>query len=224
MISVIVPIYNEEEILSKRSAIFRNIARVADLIFVDGKSSDKSADIASQYGKVIGGERGRARQMNTGAREAAGDILFFLHADNAVGPEAINSIEKEIRQNGAVGGCLTQRLDKNGVIFRLIEWQGNNRARRTKIFYGDQGIFVRKDVFERIGGFPDVPIFEDVLFTQKIKGEDKTTVMPDKIMVSARRWEKRGIFRTTVMFTTFLIMFKMGYPLGKIKKLYEDLR
>jgi rSAM/selenodomain-associated transferase 2 len=224
MISVIVPIYNEEEIVGTHSQIFAELSQNTELIFIDGKSGDKGANIAGQYGRVLKSERGRARQMNAGAREARNDILLFLHADNAVSPEAIKNIEKEIRQNGAVGGCLTQRIDNAGIIFRLIEGQGNNRARRTKIFYGDQGFFVRKDIFERLGGFPDVPIFEDVLFTRKLRGEGKTTVLPDKIIVSARRWEKRGIFRTTLMFNTLLIMFKMGYPLEKIKKLYGDLR
>ncbi len=224
MISVIIPIYNEEEILSKRSSIFQNIARVADLIFVDGKSTDKSADIAARYGRVASSERGRAFQMNAGAREAAGDIVLFLHADNVISPDSLGNIEKEIQREGVIGGCLTQRIDRQGAIFRLIEAQGNNRARRTKIFYGDQGIFVRKDIFERIGGFPNVPIFEDVLFTKKMKGEGKTTVLSDKIMVSARRWEKRGVVRTTLMFNTLLIMFKLGYSLEKIKKLYGDLR
>jgi len=224
MISVIVPFYNEEEILHAHSRIVAELSQNTELIFVDGKSGDKSANIAGQYGRVLQSEKGRAKQMNAGAREARNDILLFLHADNTVSLEAIENIEKEIRQNGAVGGCLTQRIDKEGFIFRLIEAQGNSRARRTKIFYGDQGIFVCKDVFWRIGGFPDVPIFEDVLFTQKLKGEGRATVLPDKIMVSARRWEKMGIFRTTVMFNTLLIMFKMGWPLERIKGLYEDLR
>lgn len=224
MICVIVPVYNEENMLRARSKALQELARTTEMIFIDGESADKSVDIAAQYGRVISSEKGRARQMNAGALQARNDILLFLHADNTVMPEAIESIKKEIRQNGAVGGCLTQRIDNGRFIFRIIEWQGNNRARRAKIFYGDQGIFVRKDVFERIGGFPDVPIFEDILFTYKLKGEGKTTVLPDKIAVSARRWEKGGIFRTTVMFNTLLIMLKMGYPLEKIKKLYEDLR
>lgn len=224
MISVVVPVYNEEEKLRARSKVFTELSCRAELIFVDRESTDKSADIAARYGRVIKSARGRAQQMNAGAREARNDILLFLHADNTVTPEAIESIENEVRQNGAVGGCLTQRIENRRPVFRLIEWQGNNRARRTKIFYGDQGIFVRKDVFERIGGFPDVPIFEDVLFTRDLRGEGKTTVLSDNIIVSARRWEKQGVIRTSVMFNKFLFMFKMGYPLEEIKKLYEDVR
>jgi rSAM/selenodomain-associated transferase 2 len=224
MISVIVSIYNEGKILSARSRGFDELSRCAELIFVDGESTDNSADIATRYGKVIKSEKGRARQMNDGARQAAGDIFFFLHADSSISSVTIDKIEKEVRQNGAVGGCLTQRIENERSVFRFIEWQGNNRARRTKVFYGDQGIFVRKDVFDRIGGFPDVPIFEDVLFTQKLRHEGRTTVLPDKITVSARRWEKRGIIRTTLMYNLIIVLFKLGYPPEKIKRLYEDLR
>lgn len=224
MVCIIVPIYNEEEELHTRSDEFSKLSRHAELIFVDGKSTDKSAAIAALYGKVVSSERGRGRQMNAGAQEAAGDILFFLHADNTISPETISRIEEQTRRSEAVGGCLTQRIESERAIFRFIEWQGNRRARRTKIFYGDQGIFVRKDVFNQLGGFPEVPIFEDVLFTQKLKQAGKTIVLPDKIKVSARRWQKRGILRTTIMFNRFLIMFKLGCPLEKIKKQYEDLR
>ena len=224
MISIIIPIYNEEEVLRFSTERLLGLSECTELIFVDGGSSDKSADIAKEYGKVLSCEKGRGRQMNVGAREAQNNTLLFLHADNAISPEVFENIEKTVCDNGAVGGCLTQRIENKRPVFRFIEWQGNSRARRTKVFYGDQGIFVRKDVFERIGGFPVVPIFEDVLFTQKLRREGKTTVLPDKIMVSARRWEKRGILRTTVMFSWFLTMFKMGYPLEKIKKLHEDLR
>ncbi|PIR22257.1 MAG: glycosyl transferase [Deltaproteobacteria bacterium CG11_big_fil_rev_8_21_14_0_20_45_16] len=224
MISIVIPVLNEERIIHRNISVFTELATVCDLIFVDGGSVDKGGELPLVRGRILGCEKGRARQMNAGAREARNDILLFLHADNTVSSEVVENIEKEIRQNGAVGGCLTQQIDKKGVIFRIIESQGNNRARRTKIFYGDQGIFVRKDVFERLGGFPEVPIFEDVLFTRKLRHEGKTVVLPDKIMVSARRWEKRGVVRTTFMFNTLLIMFKMGYPLEKTKKLYEDLR
>jgi len=224
MISVIIPIYNEERILSTDPVRFANLSHHTELIFVDGRSIDRSIEIARRHGKVLQSEKGRAIQMNFGAKQAKNDILLFLHADNIVSPESLENIEKEIQQDGVIGGCLTQRIENDQPVFRLIEWQGNNRARRTKIFYGDQGIFVRKDVFERLGGFPDAPIFEDVLFTQKLRREGRTTVLSDKIRVSVRRWEKRGIFRTTLLYNVLIIMFKMGFPLEKIKKLYEDSR
>lgn len=224
MISVICPILNEERILLENSAWFKKLSGMAELIFVDGGSTDKSVEIAGQYARVVCCNKGRAAQMNSGAEYAKGETLLFLHADSVVGVDTLRAIEKKLAKEGFLGGCLTQRMDKEAFIYRLIETLGNVRAKISRVFYGDQGIFVRKDVFERLGGFPDVPIFEDVLFTRKLRCEGKTTVLSDKIMVSARRWEKRGVFRTALMFNMLLIMFKIGHPLDKIKALYEDLR
>lgn len=224
MVSIIIPIYNEGKILTEHVHWFKNLSQYAELIFVDGESTDKSVELAASYGKVLDCEKGRAKQMNCGAKHARNDILLFLHADSCISGEALENIEKKIHGTGAVGGCLTQRIDKKGLIYRLIEAQGNIRARRTNIFYGDQGMFVRKEIFNKIDGFPDVPIFEDVLFSKKLKEQGKTAVLSDKIIVSPRRWEKRGIARTLVMFNMLLIMFKIGRPLEKIKALYEDLR
>jgi len=224
MVSIILPVYNEEKKLIEHTKWLKDCFRQAELIFVDGGSIDRSIEIARQYGRVLQSGKGRAIQMNFGAKQAKNDILLFLHADNIVSPESLENIEKEIQQDGVMGGCLTQRIDKKGLIFRLIEMQGNIRARMTRVFYGDQGIFVRKDIFFHLGGFPDVSIFEDVLFSRKLRREGKTVVLLDKIMASPRRWEKRGIIKTMIMFSTLLAMFKMGFPLERIKALYEDLR
>lgn len=224
MISIIFPIYNEEKILSEKTVQFRNLSANAELIFVDGGSSDNSAVIAAAYGKVIRSKAGRAAQMNSGARSAAREVLLFLHADTGIAPDTLLAIEEAINSKDFVGGCLTQRIDSDSFIYRLIERQGNIRARRHKIFYGDQGIFVKKDVFERIGGFPEVPIMEDVLFTRKLRKIGQTVVMPDKIMVSARRWERKGIIKTTILFNLMIILFRLKVPLRKIKRLYENIR
>jgi len=169
MISIIIPVYNEEEILLRNSQKLKNLSQSAELIFVDGGSSDKSAEIASSYGVVIDCKKGRALQMNCGAEYARHEILLFLHSDNYIFPEAILSIEKNIKKNGFIGGCLTQRIDNRRFIYRIIESQGNIRARLSKVFYGDQGIFIKKDIFFKIGGFPEVPIMEDVLLTKKLR-------------------------------------------------------
>ncbi len=147
MISIVIPIYNEEKILAEHSPYFENLSQYAEFIFIDGSSTDASIELASTFGKVLSCQKGRAIQMNYGAQHARFDTIFFLHADNKISPEALLSIEKEIQKNGIIGGCLTQRIDKNGVIYRIIEAQGNLRAKLSKIFYGDQGIFVKKDIF-----------------------------------------------------------------------------
>jgi len=224
MISIIVPIYNEENMLSKAFANLQRLSREAELIFADGGSADKSVDIARQHGKVFCGKKGRAVQMNYGASQANGDILLFLHADNVISADTLVSIEKKIIEDGYAGGCFTQEINNKAFIYRLIEWQGNIRARMTRQFYGDQGIFVKKDAFLKIGGFPEIPIMEDVLFTKKLRKYGKTVVLPDKILVSARRWEKKGIIKTTLLFNLVILLFWLKAPPSKIKQLYEDLR
>lgn len=223
MISTISPIYNEEVILSNNGLAFQELARKTELIFVDGGSSDRSVEIAKHYAKVLYSKKGRATQMNEGAYSAKGDILLFLHADTTVSLKALDSIERKVSRDAVIGGCLTQRIDKKTPIYRLIETQGNTRARLSKIFYGDQGIFVRRDVFFELKGFPEVPIMEDVLFSMKLRKVGKTTVLPEPITVSARRWERDGIIKTTLLYSLSLILFRLKFPLERIKLLYEDL-
>lgn len=224
MISIIVPIYNEENILFKTAANFQRSSRDAELIFVDGGSTDRSVDIARQHGKVFHSKKGRAQQMNYGANQVEGDILLFLHVDNIISADALEPIEKKIIEDGYIGGCFTQKIDNKAFIYRLIEWQGNLRARLTREFYGDQGIFVKKDTFLKIGGFPEAPIMEDVIFTRKLRKCGKTVVLPDRIMVSARRWEKNGVIKTTLLFNLMIILFWLRVPLHRIKQFYGDIR
>jgi rSAM/selenodomain-associated transferase 2 len=223
MVSIIIPIYNEQDILTKNLERFKDISQKAELIFVDGGSTDKSIDVARRYGKVLQSKRGRAVQMNQGAKCAQHDNLLFLHADNFISPETLLSIGRGV-ENGFIGGCLTQRINKDGIIYRIIEAQGNIRARVSKVFYGDQGIFVKKNVFFQLGSFPEVPIMEDVIFSKRLKGIGKTIVLPDIISVSPRRWDDGGITKTMLRYNLINIAFKFGIPLEKISLLYKDVR
>lgn len=224
MLSIIIPVYNEEKILNLNLPKLLKLSEGNELIFVDAQSTDGSFKLCASCGKAIKSQRGRALQMNSGAALAQNDILLFLHADNIISPEAALSIEKNVRKRPIVGGCLSQRIDKKGVIYRIIEAHGNFRAWVFRVFYGDQGIFARKDVFLKIGGFPDVPIMEDVFFSRRLRDFGKAVVLSDKIFVSARRWESRGIAKTILLYGWISLLFKFGYPLNNLKRLYDDLR
>lgn len=224
MVSIIIPIYNEEKILSKNLPGFCRLAEKSELIFVDGGSSDKSASVAKIYGKVVRTGKGRALQMNYGAWHAESNILLFLHADNMISPKTVAAVEKRLKNSGYVGGCLTQRIDRKGLIYRMLETQGNLRARATKIFYGDQAIFVKKDKFLKLKGFPEVPIMEDVLFTKRLRRSGRTVVLPNKVIVSPGRWEKRGVLNAILLHSYITLLRCLKFPLDKIKDLYEDLR
>lgn len=224
MISVIIPIYNEEKILRDKSLYFTELAKYSELIFIDGGSSDMSAHIAGEYGSVLSSKKGRALQMNYGANFSQKDTLLFLHADTRISTDALISVEKKISENGILGGCLTQRIDKKGLIYRLIESMGNLRAKITGVFYGDQGIFIKKELFNNLGGFPAVAVMEDVIFTKKLRKITKTAVLRDKILVSPRRWQKDGLIKTVFLYSFINILFWLKFPLDKIKKIYSDLR
>jgi len=224
MLTIIIPIYNEEKVLSGNPSVFRELARHAELIFVDGASTDRSRSIASQYGRVLSSPKGRALQMNLGGRASHGDTLLFLHADTAVTPDTISSIKNIIATDNVIGGCLTQRIEKDGFAYRFIEGFGNARAKITKVFYGDQGIFVAKEAFIKTGGFPEVLMMEDVLFTKKLRKTGKAVVLPDKIFVSPRRWEQKGVFKTALLYSLLNILFWLKISPRVIKKLYGDLR
>jgi len=224
VITVIIPILNEEEALKKNLIFLRSLLNSAEVIFVDAHSTDKSVAVIRGLGKLLQSQKGRPAQMNLGALSARGDILFFLHADSLINPNTLKNIEKNIVGSNAVGGCLTQRIDRADFIYRMIEMQGNIRARLTKEFYGDQGIFVKKDVFSAVGGYPEVPIMEDVLFSRSLRKKGKLIVLTDRISVSARRWEKEGVIRTSLIYSLIIIMFWMRFPLKTIKSLYDDLR
>lgn len=224
MISVIVPIYNEETVLFKNRLYFQRLSQKADLVFVDGGSSDRSREFAARFGRVLSAKKGRAAQMNYGAVFAREETLLFLHADNCVLTPTFRVIENMLSQGACIGGCLTQRINGRFFIYRLIELLGNLRARISRVFYGDQAIFVKKDWFIRIKGFPEVPIMEDVMFTKRLRRCGKTVVLKNRVFVSARRWQKNGVIRTGYLYFIMSILFKAGFPLEKIKAMYEDLR
>lgn len=223
MISIIIPVYNEENIIKQTLA---NLPYREDIevIVVDGESSDKTVEFAQQYPiKLIQCRKNRAVQMNKGAEASHGDILLFLHADCSLGEGSLEEIQDYLI-NGYIGGCLTQKINSKNLIYRFIEFSGNIRAKLFRIFYGDQAIFVRRDIFLRLNGFDDVPLFEDVLFSKKMKEIDKTKILNKKVFVSNRRWQKNGIIKTTLIYWLLSLGFSLGIPFDTLKKIYLDTR
>jgi rSAM/selenodomain-associated transferase 2 len=194
------------------------------VILADGNSSDRTVEFAERYPvKIIAGEKGRAKQMNAGANAAAGRYLIFLHADCFLESGALEAI-KDAFNDGYIGGCLSCRINSPKIMYRLIEASGNIRARISKIFYGDQAIFARRDIFFKIGGFDDVALFEDILLSKKMKKEGRTAVLSRAVYASARRWEREGIIKTTFIYWLLTLGFYLRFPLVKLKRIYDEVR
>ena len=223
MISVIIPVLNEAQILDQSLSRLQTQLPGHELIIVDGGSTDESRLIAKKYGHIISSERGRARQANAGAAAATGDILLFLHADVWLAPGAIEGVEAAIAA-GYVGGAFKQRIEKAHFLYRLIEQAANFRARCLRVFYGDSGIFVRRLHFYQIGGFPDIPIMEEIGFSQKLRRLGKTALVESGIYISPRRWKKNGILRTTLLNWLISAFYFLGVSPFRLAKLYRQIR
>jgi rSAM/selenodomain-associated transferase 2 len=224
MISIIIPVYNEEVCLLRNGAYYVALASAAELIFADGGSTDRTVELARQYGRVITAPKNRAVQMNTGAREAHRKILLFLHADALLRPEDLRHVVSAVERDHFVGGCFSQVLDDPAFVYRWIAWTGNVRAKIFKIFYGDQSIFVRTDIFEELGGFPLVRIGEDVLFSRALRKKGRAIVLTCPVQCSARRWKRQGILKTFFLNARITAALTWNRDLEFATKVYKDVR
>jgi len=223
MISIIIPVYNEESTIRETlgNLLYNNDVEV---IVVDGESNNRTLEFAKQYPvRVIKSVKNRAAQLNEGARIVKGDKFLFLHTDCRLDSGCLEKIESCLTDSFA-GGCFTQKIDSKKFIYRFIETSENIRAKVSRVFYGDQAIFVRRDAFFKIGGFDKIDLFEDVIFSQKLKKLGKTCVLKKKVYASARRWERQGVIKTTLINWLISLGFFIGISPDVLKKIYTDIR
>lgn len=222
-LSVIIPTLNEA------GRIGETIARVRDagdceIIVVDGGSDDGTLAAAAAADRCDTGPRGRASQQNSGAAAASGEILLFLHADCWPERGALAAIETALSDPVIVGGGFAQSIDAEGLRYRLLE-QGNSlRARTTGWIYGDQGLFVRREVFERVGGFPAVDLMEDLYLAKRLKREGNLRLLDHCLHVSPRRWQQVGVVRQTLRNWTFLGLSHCGVSPSVLARHYAHVR
>ena len=225
MITIIVPFLNEETLLLPLGENLRGLSGSPELIFVDGGSSDRSVSIARRFGTVLSSPPGRACQMNLAASVATGDILLFLHADCLLPRHALLDIERSLANPVLAGGCLTQvfRVSPSRSVFDWIAFGGNLRARLTRSFFGDQAIFCRRDLFHHLGGYPDIPIFEDLEFSRLLRTAGPTTVLGTPVFCSPRRWLTHGLVRTTLVDWRVHSGRSLGVPFSRLARWYARI-
>jgi len=221
-ISVVVPVRNEAGTIATTLALLRE-PEVLEVIVVDGGSSDGTASLAGPLAdRVLDAEPGRAKQMNVGARAARGEILFFLHADTTVPKGFGSAIVRACDQ--ALGGRFDVALDAPGMGFRVIELAINWRSRSSGLFTGDQGIFVRREAFEALGGFPDQPLLEDLEFSRAMKRHGLVVALRERVTTSARRWQRHGIVRTILLMWWIRARYALGTDPATLAGIYRDAR
>jgi rSAM/selenodomain-associated transferase 2 len=224
-LSVIVPMLNESPRIAGTLSALRRAAPNAEIIVVDGGSSDASVAIARPLcHRLITASRGRAFQMNTGARASHGDVLAFVHADTIVPRTFSPNIAAALSDPGVVGGRFDVKLDASALPYRIIGAMISLRSRITRTGTGDQAIFVRREVFERLGGFPELDLCEDLAFSRLLKRAGRVACLRTRVTTSARRWSRDGLARTVVRMWIIRAMYLMGVPPGRLKRLYSDTR
>lgn len=217
LLSVIIPTLNEAAQLGK--ALQRLGAEDVEVIVADGGSTDATITIAEQHGAtIVRCGPGRARQMNAGSTVATGDMLLFLHADTLLPAGFAHAARTTLDVPGTVAGAFRFQLEDRRLAFRLVEYMVHLRCRWLNLPYGDQALFMRRSVFEQLGGFPDQPIMEDVALVRALRRLGRVHVCASSAVTSARRWCKGGFVRVALFNQLAMLAYKFGISPRRIAK------
>jgi rSAM/selenodomain-associated transferase 2 len=223
--SFIIPTYRETEIINSTIDHLMHLQKFADaeIIVADGDYEGSTlTKITNANVKKILCPKGRARQMNCGAAKSSGNILIFLHADTRLPMNSLHQIAAAMEDKTFIGGAFDLGIDSERFTFRVIERMASWRSRLTRIPYGDQAIFIRRDYFQSLGGFKDIPIMEDVEIMRRIKRRrGKINIIKDKVKTSPRRWETEGVVFCTLRNWFLLTLYLLGVKPEALAKFYR---
>ena len=228
-ISIIIPTLNEESqvnnwrrLLALAAGSDTETSMPCEIIIVDGGSSDQTVPLARSLGfRVESCQSGRGAQLNHGARLARGRILLFLHADTELPADFTKPLLYCLNNTSAIAGAFSLTIKDAGLLLQAVCFGANLRSRLLHLPYGDQAIFIRRDDFLRLGGFPETPIMEDFIFIRRARQEGRITTLPQRVTTSARRWQRLGIIRTTLINQFVILGFYARVPFEKLASLYR---
>ena len=223
MLSIVIPALNEAVDIPATLAPLQTMrTRGVEVILVDGGSNDQTKQIAlPSVDRVIDGVRGRARQMNVGARESKGDMLLFLHADSILPIDADTSIVAALRTSSRTWGRFDVTIEGAHFFLPVVAWFMNHRSRLTGIATGDQGLFMTRDAFTAAGGFAEIPLMEDVALCAMLKKNGAPICLAQTIATSGRRWEKHGVWRTIFLMWRIRLAYFFGADPVKLHRTYH---
>jgi rSAM/selenodomain-associated transferase 2 len=226
-ISVVMPVLDEEARIAGQLARLREVEGLHEVIVVDGGSTDRTVTLVeeAEWCRLIGAPKGRGPQMNAGAHEAEGDVLLFLHADVALPDRAVTLVESALADSEVVAGAFRTHTIADGRTswvtgcLRLADL----RSRYSRLPYGDQALFVRREVFDRVGGFPPQPIFEDVEISRRLRRAGLIRTLPESVVVSGRRFTARPLYYAALM-TVLPTLYRLGVRPTTLARTYGHER
>jgi len=221
-LAIVVPTLNEEEAV--RRLLPAVLAAADEVIVSDGGSRDGTVEAARRLGaRVVAGPPGRGGQLNRGAAAASADILLFLHADTSLPPDGVSKIREAV-ERGAPGGAFFLCFDADRPLQRLGARLVNWRTRRFRVPLGDQAHFATRETFERLGGYPDWPILEDLDFTLRLRRLPGMAVIESPVTTGARRFLEQGTVRTVAINWLIWLLFFCGVSPHRLARLYRQIR
>lgn len=226
-LSVIIPTLNEGENIAEIIDFINQEEVKTEIIVSDADSTDNTKLIAEAKGAKITNSKkaSRGRQLNRGAEIASAPVLLFLHADSTLDKGSLSVLIAEIKkQENKIGGAFTLKIKSEHPLLKFISWSSNLRAKYLKLIFGDQGIFIKKDIFQQLSGFPEIDLMEDWEFSKKMRKAGELIFLDRKIYTSARRWEKYGVLKTILLMHKIKILYLLGYSPKKLKEIYNDAR
>jgi rSAM/selenodomain-associated transferase 2 len=230
MVSIIIPAYNEENCILTSLDQLKKVRGCLEILVADGGSTDRTTELVLQAApryphhlRLVESVRNRAVQSNRAAQVACGDAFLFLHADVLVPPHAVESLEHSLQNPSVIGGNFQIVFDGDSPIERFFTWC--YRVRRPfGIYYGDSGVFVRRQVFERLGGFKPIPIMDDYEFVRRMEGAGRTVCLNPPLLVSDRRWRVQGVLPTLFSWVWIQTLYSLGVPAEHLARWYGPIR
>jgi uncharacterized protein len=220
-VGVIIPTLNEERLIAQTIASCGNGIGAREVIVADGGSEDDTLRIAAAAGAAtVRAPRGRARQMNAGAKAATSDVLLFLHADTTLPAGFALAVTRSLEDPRVVCGAFSMEIDNPDPLLRLVSGLSTFRSRLLALPYGDQAIFVRRRVFEQVGGFADLPLLEDAELCGRLKTAGRLRILSERVTTSGRRWRTEGAGKVILRNWAIGLAYAFGVSPRALARLY----